>query len=67
MRDLSKTQFYIKELEERVGSSVVEASHTDSADFPLSSQNSGSHNNPLLRPTYSSHCTPLLQASALHS
>lgn len=61
---MAKAQFYIKELEEGVGSSVVEASCSDSADFPLSSQNSGFHNNPVLKPTYGSLHTPLLRASA---
>lgn len=46
IRDFQRL-FYIEELEEGVGSSVVEASHTDTADFSLSSQNSGFHNNPV--------------------
>lgn len=47
MRDFYQRLFHIEELEEGVGSSVVVTSHTSSADFSLSSQNSGFHNNPV--------------------
>jgi len=46
---------------------MVETSDTNTAGFPLSSQNSGFRNNPALKPTCSSLCTPLLQASVSHS